>query len=308
MEKSDKRSPSERKRPSQSSAKKPSAPSAKAKKTEGAAKTQGAHKEAVEKRASKPKEARKGGDRERQPEKLSEKPSEKRNERSGGGKPKGGVPQSAPAPKYRNDGQDYTIQCYFDVNDDQYVATVLEFPDIRVTGYDRDILFEELVDLLEDRVVEGKKKPGSLPEPISTKQYPEFLELPISQNLFRRLDRLSRAERISLDTLVVELLSSGVEKRYQPSPAKGAVASQPQRSQGPRNQGQQNRSHQGGGNRQGGGNHAGGNQKNARGGGRDNQRGGGGGRNQARGFHNTMENQGSFMEYVRNLEKGYKKR
>ena len=169
-----------------------------------------------------------------------------------------------------------------------------------------------------------RRQGEAIPETLQSRQYPDFLEVPISQGLFRRLDLLSRHEKISFDQLVVELLSGMIEKRLQaPAPTRN------QHNMGSRPQQQQ--SHQGGhrdnyrsGHRDN--NREGGHREPRRDGQRDNNYRGGqsqdrdndnignqrrsfqGNSSQNRGrgrdFNNTQESRENFLEYVRNLEKG----
>ncbi|MSP19325.1 MAG: hypothetical protein EXR74_07115 [Bdellovibrionales bacterium] len=219
---------------------------------------------------------------------------------------------------------EYLVQCFFDKNLNQFVATILEFEQIKAVGSSKSDVIRDCENRLESHLNLLRRQGEAIPETLQSRQYPDFLEVPISQGLFRRLDLLSRHEKISFDQLVVELLSGMIEKRLQaPAPTRN------QHSMGSRPQQQQ--SHQGGhrdnyrsGHRD---NHReGGHREPRRDGQRDNNYRGGqsqdrdndnignqrrsfqGNNSQNRGrgrdFNNTQESRENFLEYVRNLEKG----
>ncbi len=233
---------------------------------------------------------------------------------------------------------EYLVQCYFDKSQNQFVATVLEFGHIRAVGTSKPDVIRDCENRLESHLNLLRRQGESLPETLQSRHYPETLQIPISQGLYRRLDLLSRQEKISLDQLVVELISGMVERRLQ-------VSAKPQgQSHGPRpqQQGHQNhhrdshRNHH----RREGQRHEGQRHESPR---HESQRHepkrevrrenaedfanegdnignlkrepqqllqnrnnrNRGGRN----FHKTMESRENFLEYVRNLEKGsWKKR
>jgi predicted RNase H-like HicB family nuclease len=218
---------------------------------------------------------------------------------------------------------EYLIQCYFDKSQNQFVASVLEFGNIKASGTSKPDVIRDCENRLESHLNLLKRNGESIPETLQSRQYPEVLQVPVSQGLYRRLDLLSRQEKVSLDQLVIELISGMVEKRLQ------APAKHQSHVPGPGQRPQQS-SHHGGGHRD--------NREGRREGHREphrdthrekprdfqvdednfgNQKRGAhpqqnrpnrnnrGGRN----FHKTMESRENFLEYVRNLEKGnWKKR
>ena len=196
--------------------------------------------------------------------------------------PTGGEP--APQRKARPaepETEAYTLQVFFDPEEALFCATFVEFPDIRVADPSRSEVLFMAEDRLHSHLAALRQSGKPVPEPLHVRDYPSHLEIPISQTLSKKLEQLRHAERVSLEQLVTEILTSAVERK-----SDGGNRSQ---GGGGKDRGRQNA---GGGNRQGGG--------------RGNQRGGRGN------FHNTMESRENFMEYVRNLEKGggpgYKKR
>ncbi len=224
---------------------------------------------------------------------------------------------------------EYVIQCYFDKSQNQFIASVLEFEHVKATGTSKADVIRDCENRLESHLNLMKRQGESFPEPFQTRNYPETLHVPISQGLYRRLDLLSRQEKVSLDQLVIELVSGMVERRLQ-VPSKhlpqGGGPQRPQHSS-QHSQGQGHRegyrdNHRGESRREGHreapreahreGRRNYSNEDNIGNLKRDSQqspnrnnRNNRGGRN----FHKTMESRENFLEYVRNLEKGsWKKR
>lgn len=197
------------------------------------------------------------------------------------------VTAAAVAPKgestYRmKDGDPYCIQVYFDRTQRVFVAASLEFPELKVTASSREAAVRDLEERLEDHISLMLSRGENPVEAFLSRTYPERLEIPVSQTLYRKLDLLSRQEKLALDRLVVELLSGAVERRFEGSRGQ----------QRPQQPGQQfghshggNRQHQQHGHRHGN-------------------------RNQGQNRFRELDSRENFMEYVRNLEKGgnWKKR
>lgn len=187
---------------------------------------------------------------------------------------------------------EYTIETYFDRNQRLFIATVIEYPELRCTGHTRDEAQVDLEERLEDHVYDLKARGSQPVEAMQSRTFPPKLELPLSQSLFRKLDQLSRHEKLPIDRLVAELLSAAVDKRGH------GRSMQPQQNHHRDNRdNRDNRDHHQGGGRHGqnrhhggGHRHQGGNRAPQRGGGRDNYR--------------ALDSRENFMEYVRNLEKG----
>lgn len=185
----------------------------------------------------------------------------------------------------------YTIQTNFDKNTKEFMGTVLEFPDLKSSGVSTRDVFEELHRKVQSYLQNIRKKGQPVPEPFFAKNYPEKIELSVSQGMYRRLDILSRLEKVPLDRLLGELLSVALEKRLEPYRVQERPHA-PDRHE--RHDNRQDR-HERNENR--------GNTRNAPGGNnpRHNQQQ----RRHGRGsYHDTMDNRENFLEYVRNLEKG----
>lgn len=186
----------------------------------------------------------------------------------------------------------YTIQTNFDKNTKEFMGTVLEFPDLKSTGRSTKDVFEELHRKVQSYLQNIRKKGQPVPEPFFAKNYPEKIELSVSQGMYRRLDILSRLEKVPLDRLLGELLSVALEKRLEPYRVQERPHS-PDRHE--RHENRQDR-HERNENR--------GNTRNAQSGGNNPRHNNQQRRHGARSYHDTMDNRENFLEYVRNLEKG----
>ena len=182
---------------------------------------------------------------------------------------------------------EYSTHIYFDKNVKSYIGAVLELPDVRATGTSKEAVLKELESKVEQQVNQIKRRGEIPPEAIFTRRYPDKLEVRLSQSLFRKLDLLSRQEKVGLDQLVAELLSAGVERKAESKSGHGH--SHPQHHQQDRRQSHSHQhQHQHQHPQQG-------NQQQQR---HNNRRPG------KLNYQDTMNNRENFMEYVRNLEKG----
>ncbi len=202
-----------------------------------------------------------------------------------------------PAPARREElrqplgpADEYQFQVHFDRQSRRYWGTVAEFPEIRMSANSPEAALEDVRMAVEDHVELVRRRNEPIPEPMAVKVYPQAITLNLSQGLYRRLDALSRYEKVALEQLVGELLSGAVEKRFEPARSGGGNRQQQHGRDGGGGNHQRNDGHQG--NRRGGANQGGGGQ------------GGGHRNNRGSSSREVMENRESFMEYVRNLEKG----
>lgn len=218
--------------------------------------------------------------------------------------PSAPMPERPPENIRVRPSDEYMVQTYFDKQARNYVSCVLEFPDLKTSAKRREIAEEELLLKIDDYLEEVRRKGGSAPEAIQSRSYPDRLDVPVSQSLFKRLDIFSRKEKISLDQLVVELLTAAMERRPEARQGEGQHRHQPH--QEPRRQGggqphQQHSHGQGGGHR-----HQDNHNRDRDNRGNQRQHGGGRDRNnnmRGRSYNDTMGNRENFLEYVRNLEK-----
>jgi predicted RNase H-like HicB family nuclease len=166
----------------------------------------------------------------------------------------------------------YTLRVFFDQEEGMYRAGFEEFPELLVTEPTRKDAVYEAEDKLYSHLAALRQSGQPVPQPIRNREYPSKLEVSISQNLYRKLEARRYQERVSLEQMVTEILTSAMERKSDAQP---------------------NNSGQGRGDR-------------GRGAPASNkgQRSQGGGRGNRRNYNETMDNRENFMEYVRNLEKG----
>lgn len=169
------------------------------------------------------------------------------------------------------EGDDYTFLVRYDKAVKRFVGEVVEVTECKVQGLNREEVLKELKIKLED-FIEDHRVQGGLPEPVFSKQYPEKLNVTVSQSVYRKLDLLSRLEKVPLDQLVVELLASATDRRLDSGKGSAKQQHHSGQSQSPRH------SHHGGRH--------------------------GGGHNRNRHNQTNLDSRENFMEYVRNLEKG----
>ncbi|MBI1860888.1 MAG: hypothetical protein HYR96_08225 [Deltaproteobacteria bacterium] len=172
---------------------------------------------------------------------------------------------------------EYVIETHFDRDAGQFTGSILEFPELKAMGPSREVVVNDLEAQLGQRLESLRTSGGAIPEPLSDKQYPETMQIRLTQSLYRKLDRLSRFEKIEIDRLVSELIVRALERR--PDVARSEPRSDNRRHH--------YNNHRGGGRHQQGGRRGGGGQ----------HRGGGG-----RGRFDANQSGENFMEYVRNLE------
>ncbi len=172
----------------------------------------------------------------------------------------------------------YTLQLYFDGEEAVFRAGFLEFPELRVADPSRKEALYAAEDKLHSHLAALRQSGRPVPQPLRAREYPSKLEVSISQTLYRKLDTRRLQERVSLEQLVSEMLTSACDRKAEPS------------FNDNRGGGDRNRRNQ------------------SKGGGRQQGRGGGGGHRRG-GYNEALDSRENFMEYVRNLEKGgYKKR
>lgn len=173
------------------------------------------------------------------------------------------------------EGDDYTVLVRFDKSQKCFLGEVVELPSCKVKGANREEVLKELKIQVED-FIEDHRHQGGIPEALFSKTYPETLTLSVSQSVFRKLDMLSRMEKMELEKVAAELLAVATERRF--DTGKGnAKHNQPHS-----NASHGRHSHHGGGHRHGGGGHG----------------------NRNRHSQGNLDSRENFMEYVRNLEKG----
>lgn len=105
----------------------------------------------------------------------------------------------------------YTI--YIEKRNDQgvyYVAGYIELPDLFFTGNTPEEALGELEGIKREWIESQLKLGNKMPEPLKTENYSGNLRIRLPKSLHKRLALLAELEGVSLNQLMVSLLSSGV--------------------------------------------------------------------------------------------------
>ncbi len=188
---------------------------------------------------------------------------------------------------------EFLLQVYYDKAAKVYIASVLEFPEIRATGTNREGVVRDLENRLTNHLQNLRRRNEPVPEGFLNRKAIERMPISISQSLFKRIEQLSRIERVPMDQLISEWLAAAVERKGEKRHEGGQRPQQHQHPHRDRDRDHRdNRDRENHGNRQQGQGQGQGNRHQPRGG------------QPRRGYQESLENKENFMEYVRNLEKG----
>ena len=167
----------------------------------------------------------------------------------------------------------YMIETHFDPDRSLFTGSILEFPELKAQGSNRELVMTDLEAQLGQKLENLRQDGAPIPAPLAGKQYPDSLQIRLSQSLFRHLDKLSRFEKVDIDRLVVELITRALERQGDTN--RNTDRRPPMQGQSHHGNRHGHR-HQ---NRRGGGQHRGG-----------------------RSYNDSSQSKENFMEYVRNLE------
>lgn len=110
----------------------------------------------------------------------------------------------------------YSITLRYSTDDEGYVATSPEFPGLSAFGTDPEEALNEAQTALSLFVEEYSASGRPLPEPQTIKPYSGQLRLRIPKTLHERLSLTADYEGVSLNTLMVHLLSEGLGVKERP--------------------------------------------------------------------------------------------
>lgn len=102
----------------------------------------------------------------------------------------------------------YTYQVSWSEEDQEYVATVAEFPSLSWLDADRRQAEEGLVGLVSEVIEDMEAAGEAIPEPLGMRTYSGKFNVRTSPSLHRRLVLVAKAEGISLNALVNQKLAS----------------------------------------------------------------------------------------------------
>lgn len=104
----------------------------------------------------------------------------------------------------------YTYRVAWSSEDDEFVATVAEFPSLSWLAPSQFGALEGLQTLLADVVVDMKEQGEDVPEPLSERSYSGKFNLRISPDLHEKIAIVAEAEGKSINALAQEALQQRV--------------------------------------------------------------------------------------------------
>lgn len=102
----------------------------------------------------------------------------------------------------------YTYQVSWSEEDQEYVATVAEFPSLSWLAPDRHEAESGLLDLVTEVVEDMKQSGEKIPAPLGGRTYSGRFNVRTSPSLHRRLVITAKTEGVSLNTLINQKLAS----------------------------------------------------------------------------------------------------
>ncbi|QGU07170.1 HicB family protein [Corynebacterium occultum] len=106
------------------------------------------------------------------------------------------------------DANKYTYQVSWSEEDQEYVATVLEFPSLSWLAPNRQEAENGLVDLVAEVLDDMSQVGEIIPIPLGERSYSGKFNVRTSRSLHRRLVMAAEAEGISLNALINQKLAS----------------------------------------------------------------------------------------------------
>jgi predicted HicB family RNase H-like nuclease len=101
----------------------------------------------------------------------------------------------------------YTYRVSWSVDDDEYVATVVEFPSLSWLHADQGKALRGLVELVDDVVADMEATGEPIPEPIADRRYSGKFNVRVPESLHRELALAAAEEGVSLNRLVSDRLA-----------------------------------------------------------------------------------------------------
>lgn len=108
----------------------------------------------------------------------------------------------------RPDARHYSYRVQWSPDDDEYVATVLEFPSLSWLESDQNQALEGLVRLVEGVIDDLITNNETVPQPFTERSYSGTIYVRTSADLHRRLAIEAAERRVSLNQLAVQRLAS----------------------------------------------------------------------------------------------------
>lgn len=103
----------------------------------------------------------------------------------------------------------YTYQVSWSEEDQEYVATVAEFPSLSWLEPNSQQAIQGLLRLVAEIIGDMETSGEQIPEPLGARRYSGKFNVRTSPSLHRRLVIEAKAEGVSLNTLVNQKLAAG---------------------------------------------------------------------------------------------------
>ena len=107
---------------------------------------------------------------------------------------------------------EYSISTYWDVEENEFLATSPEFPYMSAYGDTREKAIEELEEALVDGVELLEEENKKVPSPEHVHHYSGNIRIRIPRSLHRALAEVAKMENTSLNQFIVYLLSQQNER------------------------------------------------------------------------------------------------
>ncbi len=105
------------------------------------------------------------------------------------------------------DVKHYAYRVLWSAEDDEFVATVAEFPSLSWLDSDQTEALRGLVNLVAETVVDLESTGDPVPEPISERRFSGKFNVRVPESLHRDLVRAAAEEGVSLNRLVSDRLA-----------------------------------------------------------------------------------------------------
>ena len=102
----------------------------------------------------------------------------------------------------------YTYRVTWSVEDDEFVATCLEFPSLSWLAGTQERALKGLRTVVTDVVDDLRRSAEPVPEPLSSRTYSGKFNLRVGEQLHRKLAMDAAAENLSLNQYVVRRLTN----------------------------------------------------------------------------------------------------
>jgi predicted HicB family RNase H-like nuclease len=102
----------------------------------------------------------------------------------------------------------YTYRVTWSAEDDEFVATCLEFPSLSWLAASQFEVLKGLEDLIAEAVQDMKAQGEPVPAPLSERSYSGKFKLRVGESLHRRLAMEAAEENLSINQLIVRRLNA----------------------------------------------------------------------------------------------------